>query len=53
MLNLTKHIDEFGKLLAEHDMMAKIVAGRTNRTVVRVVQNLATAFFIPLSFIPK
>lgn len=44
---------EFGKLLAEHDMMAKIVAGRTNRTIVRVFQNLATAFFIPLSFIPK
>ena len=35
------------------DMMAKIVAGRTNRTIVRVFQNLATAIFIPLSFIPK
>lgn len=44
---------EFGKLLAEHDMMAKIVAGRTNRTIVRVIQNLATAFFIPLSVVPK
>ena len=44
---------EFGKLLAEHDMMAKIVAGRTNRTIVRMVQNIATAFFIPLSFLPK
>lgn len=44
---------EFGKLLAEHDMMAKIVAGRTNRTIVRVVQNLATAFFLPLSVVPK
>lgn len=44
---------EFGKLLAEHDMMAKIVAGRTNRTIVRVFQNLATAFFIPLSVLPK
>ncbi len=44
---------EFGKLLSEHDMMAKIVAGRTNRTVVRVIQNLATAIFIPLAAIPK
>jgi len=44
---------EFGKLLAEHDMMAKIVAGRTNRTIVRMVQNLAAAIFIPLSAIPK
>lgn len=44
---------EFGKLLAEHDMMAKIVAGRTNRTIVRVLQNIATTLFIPLSVIPK
>ncbi len=44
---------EFGKLLAEHDMMAKIVANRTNRTIVRMVQNVAAAFFIPLSAIPK
>jgi hypothetical protein len=44
---------EFGKLLAEHDMMAKIVAGRTNRTIVRVLQNLATTLFIPLSVLPK
>ncbi len=44
---------EFGKLLAEHDMMAKIVAGRTNRTIVRMVQNIATAIFIPLSALPK
>ena len=44
---------EFGKLLAEHDMMAKIVAGRTNRTIVRVLQNLATTFFIPLSVLPR
>jgi len=44
---------EFGKLLAQHDMMARIVAGRTNRTIVRVVQNIATAFFLPLSVVPK
>ena len=43
---------EFGKLIAEHDMLAKIVAGRTNRTIVRVVQNLATAIFLPLSLLP-
>jgi len=39
---------EFGKLIAEQDMMAKIVAGRTNRTIVRVIQSLATAVFIPI-----
>ena len=44
---------EFGKLIAEHDMMAKIVAGRTNRTIVRMVQNFASALFIPLSALPR
>lgn len=44
---------EFGKLLAEHDMMANIVAGRTNRTIVRMLQNIATAVFIPLTALPK
>ena len=39
---------EFGKLIAEQDMMAKIVAGRTNRTIVRVIQSVATAVFIPI-----
>jgi hypothetical protein len=33
--------------------MAKIVAGRTNRTIVRMVQNFASAFFIPLSALPR
>jgi hypothetical protein len=44
---------EFGKLIAEQDMMAKIVAGRTNRTIVRMVQNFASALFIPLSALPR
>ncbi len=39
---------EFGKLIAEHDVMARIVAGRSNRTIVRVVQSLATALLYPL-----
>jgi hypothetical protein len=39
---------EFGKLIAETDMMARIVAGRENRTIVRVIQNLATAVFLPI-----
>ena len=33
-------------------MLAKIVAGRTNRTIVRVVQNLTTAIFLPISLLP-
>ncbi|MEO1765875.1 hypothetical protein [Thiobacter aerophilum] len=39
---------EFGKLIGETDMMARIVAGRTQRTIVRVIQNLATAVFLPI-----
>lgn len=39
---------EFGKLIAEHDLMARIVSGKTHRTIVRVVQALATALFYPL-----
>lgn len=39
---------EFGKLIGETDMMARIIAGRSNRTIVRVIQNLATAVFLPI-----
>jgi hypothetical protein len=39
---------EFGKLIAEHDLMARIVAGKTHRTIVRVVQALATALLYPI-----
>ncbi len=44
---------EFGKLIAEHDMLAKIAAGRSNRTIVRMVQNLASAIFLPLTVLPR
>lgn len=39
---------EFGKLIGETDMLARILAGRNNRTIVRVIQNLATAVFLPV-----
>ncbi len=39
---------EFGKLIAETDMLARIVIGRGNRTIVRVIQNLASAVFLPI-----
>jgi hypothetical protein len=39
---------EFGKLIGETDMLARILAGRNNRTIVRVIQNLATAVFLPI-----
>ena len=39
---------EFGKMIAYQDVMAQIAAQRTNRTIRRVVQGLATAVFLPI-----
>jgi hypothetical protein len=37
----------FGQMIAVQDMMARIVADRTNRTINLVVQTLASAVFLP------
>jgi len=39
---------EFGKMIAYQDVMAQIAAQRTNRTIRRIVQSLATAVFLPI-----
>jgi hypothetical protein len=39
---------EFGKIIAYQDAMALIAAQRTNRTIRKVVQTLATAIFLPI-----
>jgi hypothetical protein len=39
---------EIGKLVAYQDMLALIMAQRTNRTIRRFTQGLATAVFLPL-----
>ena len=39
---------EFGKMIAYQDTMAQIAAQRTNRTIRKVAQVLATAAFLPL-----
>jgi len=39
---------EFGKMIAYQDLMARIAAQRTNRIIRRVIQNLATAVFLPI-----
>ncbi len=39
---------EFGKMIAYQDAMAQIAAQRTNRTIRKVVQTLATALFLPI-----
>ncbi len=39
---------EFGKLIAHQDMLARIVAEKTNRGIVRAIQSMATAVFLPI-----
>jgi hypothetical protein len=39
---------EFGKIINSLDVTSKIAADKNNRTVVRVVQSLATAVFLPI-----
>ncbi|HUW51765.1 MAG TPA: hypothetical protein VMV75_12195 [Sulfuricella sp.] len=39
---------EFGKLIAEQDTIARIIAEKTNRSIVRVIQSVATAVFLPI-----
>jgi len=39
---------EFGRLIGSFDLLSQIVADKANRTVVKVVHNLATAVFLPL-----
>lgn len=39
---------EFGKMIGNLDLLSAMVADKTNRGVVRVVQNLATAVFLPI-----
>lgn len=40
---------EFGKLIANQDLLARVVAEKTNRSIVHVVQSLATAAFLPIA----
>jgi len=38
----------FGKLIALQDTIAIIIAGKTNRTIKKVIQGMATAVFLPI-----
>ena len=38
----------FGKLISLQDTMAIIIAGKTNRTLIKVVQRMVTAVFLPV-----
>lgn len=39
---------EFGRLVGNLDMLSRVVADKTNRNVVKIAQNLATAVFLPI-----
>lgn len=39
---------EFGKMIGNLDLLSAIVADKTNRSVVRIMQNVATAVFLPV-----
>jgi hypothetical protein len=39
---------EFGKMIGSLDVLSKIVADKNNRRIVKVVQTLATAVFLPI-----
>ena len=41
---------EFGKVIGNLDLLSKIIADKTNHIVAKVVQNLATAIFLPVKF---
>ena len=39
---------EFGKMIGSLDVLAKIIADKTDRTVVKMIQSIATAVFLPI-----
>lgn len=39
---------EFGRMIGQLDLLSQVVADKNGRTVTRVVQNLATALFLPV-----
>lgn len=40
---------EFGKMIGNLDILSNTIADKSNRTVVRVVQSMATAVFLPIA----
>jgi hypothetical protein len=39
---------EFGKMIGNLDLLSKVVSDKTNRTIVKVIQSMATAVFLPV-----
>lgn len=42
---------EFGKMIGNLDLLSITIADKSNRTVVKIVQNLATAVFLPVTLV--
>ena len=42
---------EFGRMIGSFDTLSGIIADKSNRTVFKVLQTMATAVFLPISFI--
>ena len=40
---------EFGRMIGNLDLLSAIISDKTNRTVVKVVQTMATAVFLPVA----
>ncbi len=40
---------EFGRIIGHLDMLSRIIADKSNRTIVKVIQSLATAVFLPVA----
>ena len=38
----------FGKMIADQDMIAEIIAGRANRTINKIFHSIAQAMFLPV-----
>ena len=43
---------EFGKMIGNLDLLSRLVADKTNRTIVKAVQSIATAVFLPVLPMP-
>lgn len=42
---------EFGRMIGQLDLLARIIADKNNRTLVKMIQSIATAVFIPITSI--
>jgi len=43
---------EFGRMIGNLDLLSRVVADKTNRTIVKAIQSMATAVFLPVLPVP-